>query len=170
MAIENIIGSWKEVRSGLVDEAAQIPADQFSFRAAPDCRSVKELLQHLVEVQKFLTGEICRPDTNLMRGSFAEQVKNYAPNVRSIEDKDGLLDLLRTTMEESGAKLQSAANEMGNPMKRFDGKEMTKLAFVSFAIAHEMYHRGQLTVYERLLGIEPMLTQRFRKAFGETPP
>ena len=105
-----------------------------------------------------------------MRGSFAEQIKNYAPDVRSVEDKDGLLDLLRATMEESSAKLQSAANEMGNPMKRFDGKEMTKLAFVSFAIAHEMYHRGQLTVYERLLGIEPMLTQRFRKAFGETPP
>ncbi|PYS45376.1 MAG: hypothetical protein DMF71_00270 [Acidobacteria bacterium] len=170
MAIENVIGSWKEVRSGLIDEATQISADQFSFRAAPDCRSVKELLQHLVEVQKFLTGEICRPDTNLMRGSFAEQIKNYAPDVRSVEDKDGLLDLLRATMEESSAKLQSAANEMGNPMKRFDGKEMTKLAFVSFAIAHEMYHRGQLTVYERLLGIEPMLTQRFRKAFGETPP
>jgi len=44
------------------------------------------------------------------------------------------------------------------------------MAFVSFAVAHEMYHRGQLTVYERLLKIEPALTRRFRKAFGETPP
>lgn len=32
--------------------------------------------------------------------------------------------------------------------------------------AHEMYHRGQLTVYERLLGIEPALTQFFRKMTG----
>ena len=61
MAVEKIIESWKEVRSGLIDEAAQIPADQFSFRAASDCRSIKELLQHLLETQKFLTGEICRP-------------------------------------------------------------------------------------------------------------
>jgi uncharacterized damage-inducible protein DinB len=30
-----------------------------------------------------------------------------------------------------------------------------------------MYHRGQLTVYQRLLNIEPALTQKFRKAFGE---
>jgi uncharacterized damage-inducible protein DinB len=52
-------------------------------------------------------------------------------------------------------------------MKRFDGKEMTKLGFLSFAIAHEMYHRGQLTVYERLLDIEPALTQRFKRLFGE---
>src|SRR5438309_10934926 len=106
MAIENVIGSWKEVRSGLIDEATQIPADHFSFRAAPDCRPVKELLQHLVAVQKFLTGEICRPDTNLMRGSCAEQVKNYAPNDRSIEHMDALLDRLRTTRDASGAKLQ----------------------------------------------------------------
>jgi uncharacterized damage-inducible protein DinB len=170
MAIENIIGSWKEVRSGLIEEAAQIPAEQFEFQAAPNTRSIKGLLQHLVESQKLLVGEICRPDTNLLRASFAEQIKSYAPDVRNVDDKDGLLNLLRVSMDESGAKLLAAADEMQNTMKRFDGKEMTKLAFVSFAIAHEMYHRGQLTVYERLLGIEPALTQRFRKAFGETPP
>ena len=170
MAIENIIDSWKEVRSGLIDEAQQIPADQFSFQAAPNTRSVKQLLQHLAESQKFLVGEACRPDTNLMRAPFAEQIKHYAPDVRSADDKDGLIELLRASMDESAAKLLAAADEMKNSMKRFDGKEMTKLAFMSFAIAHEMYHRGQLTVYERLLNIEPALTRRFRKAFGETPP
>ncbi len=170
MAIENIIGSWKDVRSGLIDEGAQIPAEQFEFQAAPGTRSIKGLLQHLVETQKFLVGEVCRPDTNLLRGSFADQIKVYAPEVRNVDDKDGLLSLLRVSMDESGAQLLAAGDEMKNTMTRFDGKEMTKLAFVSFAIAHEMYHRGQLTVYERLLGIEPALTQRFRKAFGETPP
>ena len=73
-------------------------------------------------------------------------------------------------MDDTDKELREHPDEMKNTMKRFDGKEMTKLAFMSFAIAHEMYHRGQLTVYERLLGIEPVLTQRFRKAFGESPP
>src|SRR5215510_9154406 len=170
MAVEKVIEGWKEVRSGLIDEANQIPADRFSFQATPESRSVKGLLQHLVETQKFLTGEICRADTNLMRSSFADQIKHYAPDVRKIEDKDGLLNLLRASMDETAARLLAADGEMNKTMKRFDGKEMTKLAFVSFAIAHEMYHRGQLTVYERLLNIEPVLTQRFRKAFGATPP
>lgn len=39
MAVEKIIESWKEVRAGLIDEAKQIPADQFSFRATPAGRS-----------------------------------------------------------------------------------------------------------------------------------
>lgn len=170
MSVEAIIASWKEVRAGLIEEADQIPADKFSFQAAPNTRTVLGLLQHLCESQKLLVGEACRPDTNLMRKSFAEQIKDYAPNVRDVNDKDGILDLLRATMDESEAKLLAAGDELQKTMKRFDGKEMTKLAFMSFAIAHEMYHRGQLTVYERLLGIEPALTQRFRKAFGESPP
>ena len=70
-------------------------------------------------------------------------------------------------MDKAEKELLGAGDELRNIMKRFDGKEMTKLAFLSFAIAHEMYHRGQLTVYERLLNIEPVLTKRFRKVFGE---
>jgi uncharacterized damage-inducible protein DinB len=170
MSIDAIIGSWREVRAGLIEEASQIPEDKFSFRAADGMRSVAELLQHLVESQRFLVGEACRPDTNLMRKSFAEHIKDYAPNVRDVNDKEGVLKLLATAMDEIEKQLREHADEMKNTMKRFDGKEMTKLAFMSFAIAHEMYHRGQLTVYERLLGIEPALTQRFRKAFGESPP
>ena len=170
MSVDAIIGSWREVRAGLIDEASHIPADKFSFRAADGMRTVAELLQHLVESQKFLVGEACRPDTNLLRKSFAENIKDYAPNVREVNDKDGVLQLLATAMDDTDKELREHPDEMKNTMKRFDGKEMTKLAFMSFAIAHEMYHRGQLTVYERLLGIEPVLTQRFRKAFGESPP
>ena len=170
MAVEKIIEGWREVRSGLIDEARQIPADKFSFQPTPDSRSVLRLLQHLVEAQKFLVAEACRPDTNLMRASFADNVKMYAPNVGDADNKEAILTLLSESMDEAASKLAAAADELKNTMKRFDGKEMTKLSFMSFAIAHEMYHRGQLTVYERLLNIEPALTTRFRKAFGESPP
>src|SRR5437764_12506584 len=170
MSVDAIIGSWREVRAGLIDEASQIPADKFSFRAADGMRTVAQLLQHLVESQKFLVGEACRPDTHLLRKSFAENIKDYAPDVRSVNNKDGILHLLANAMDDTDEQLRDHADEMKNTMKRFDGKEMTKLAFMSFAIAHEMYHRGQLTVYERLLNIQPALTTRFRKAFGESPP
>ena len=170
MSVDPIIGGWREVRAGLIEEASQIPADKFSLRATDGMRTVAELLQHLVESQKFLVGEACRPDTNLLRKSFAENIKDYAPDVRNVNDKEGILQMLATAMDDTESLLRAHADELKNSMKRFDGKEMTKLGFMSFAIAHEMYHRGQLTVYERLLGIEPMLTQKFRKAFGASPP
>src|SRR5919198_5550251 len=118
MSVENIIESWKEVRNGLIDEASQIPADKFSFQPAPDSRSVSRLLQHLVESQKFLVGEACRSDTNLMRASFADNIKTYAPGVRDVNEKDALLELLRVTMDQSAEKLRTAGDEMKNTMKR----------------------------------------------------
>lgn len=167
MSVEGIIGSWKEVRSGLIDEVETIPADQFSFKATPETRSVAQLLQHVIQTQKFLTGEVCCPDTNLMRRPFPDQIKHYAPGISDVADKDGLTNLLRQSMEESELLLQGAAEELNNTMKRFDGQEVPKIGFLSFAIAHEMYHRGQLTVYQRLLNIEPVLTKRMRKILGE---
>jgi len=73
-----------------------------------------------------------------MRASFADSVKLYAPGVTEISDKDELLKLLHDSMEESADKLRAAGDELKNTMKRFDGKEMPKLAFMSFAIAHEI--------------------------------
>ncbi|RMD96511.1 MAG: hypothetical protein D6814_11245, partial [Calditrichaeota bacterium] len=40
-------------------------------------------------------------------------------------------------------------------------------AWLHHGIEQEMYHRGQITLYERLLGIEPALTRRIRGMGGE---
>ena len=167
MSLESIIAGWKEVRLGLVEEVRLIPTDQLNFKPTNETRTVAELLQHVIETQKVLVGEVCRPDTNLMRQSFAEHINSYAPGVRAVADKEGLLNLLRMSLEEAKVQLRAANTEMDKMMKRFDGREMLKADSIRFAISHEMYHRGQLTVYERLLNIEPALTRRFKKLFSE---
>jgi uncharacterized damage-inducible protein DinB len=170
MSVDHLINTWKETRNGLIEEAAQVPAEQYTFRATSDTRSVSELLQHVAEVQKMLVGEACRPDTNLMRQSFADHIKEYAPEVSAIKDKNGLLELLRGSMELAEATIRSRAESLDDSMTRFDGKTMSKLEFLNFAVSHEMYHRGQLTVFERLLNIEPALTTRFKKLFAQAAP
>jgi uncharacterized damage-inducible protein DinB len=167
MSIDRLIESWSEVRAGLIKEVSQVPQGQFSFRATPETRSVAELLQHIVEAQKMLVGEACRVETNLMRQSFADHIKEYAPEVAAVTDKNGLLELLRSSMETSEASIRGCGDGLQQTMQRFDRKEVSKSDFLNFAIAHEMYHRGQLTVYERLLGVEPALTKDFRRLFAK---
>ena len=166
MSLDRLIQSWSEVRAGLIKEAAQISDDKFSFRATPDTRSVAEILQHIIEAQKLLVGESCRPDTNLMRQSFADHIKEYAPEVAAVTDKNGLIELLRASMETAEATIRGCGDGLQQTMQRFDRKEVSKFDFLNFAVAHEMYHRGQLTVYERLLGVEPALTQQLGKLFA----
>ena len=167
MSIDYLIGTWKEIRNGFIDEVEQIPGDQFDFRATPKTRSIAEVVQHVVESQKLLVGECCREEPNLFRQSFADHIKEYAPEVSAVKDKNGLIELMRTSMETSEAAMRSHDGKFDRPIKRFDGKEMTKLQFLQFAIAHEMYHRGQFTVFARLLDYEPVLTQRLNKFFAQ---
>ena len=162
MSIDRLIETWKEVRSGLVEEVSQIPDNQFSFRATPEMRSVSELVQHIIETQKALVGESARAETNLMRQSLEDHVKEYAPEVAAVSDKNGLIELLRSSMETSEASIRSAGETLNQTGRGLGGRELRKMELLSFAISHEMYHRGQLTVYERLLQVEPALTQRFR--------
>lgn len=167
MSAETIIGLWKDTRSGLIQEVEKIPEDQFSFRATPETRSIAELLQHIVSAQKILVGETCRADSNLMRQSFAAHGKEYAAGVNDVVDKNGLLELLRTSMDEAEACINSWGDKLEETMTRLDGQPTSKSAFLTFALSHENYHRGQLTVFERLLNIEPVLTERLRKLFAK---
>ena len=162
MSIDRIVEGWKEIRAGLIEEVSQIPADKFSFRPTPEMRSVAELLQHVIESQKTLVGEAARPETNLMRQPLEDHAKEYAPEVAGTTDKDGLLELLRSSMETSAASIKAAEPTLNETGRGLGGRELRKSELVTFAISHEMYHRGQLTVYERLLEVEPALTRRFR--------
>ena len=166
MAAETIISLWKEVRKGLISEVESIPPEQFSFRATPETRSIAELLQHIVESQQFLVGETCRDDTNLRRLSFAEFNEEYSPGVREVLEKESLLVLLKCSMEAAESSIVGYCEKLDQSMTRFDGKPTSKNDFLTFAVSHEMYHRGQLTVYERLLNIEPVLTGRLKKPFN----
>ena len=163
MSVEILLGLWKTVRMGLIKEVERIPEDQFSFRATPETRSVLELIHHIIGSGKFFVGETCRPDTNLMRRSFDEHIKAYAEGVENVTDKTGLIELLRTTLEDAEKTINEYKDQLNEPMTGLDGRQSNKLAFLLFGMSHEMYHRGQLTVFERLLNVEPALTEQFRK-------
>lgn len=166
MSAETIIGLWKDTRAGLIQEVEKIPEDQFSFRATPDTRSIAELLQHIIQSQKILVGEVCRPDTNLMRQSVVAHAQEYAPGVNEVTDKNGLIELLRSSMDEAETCIAGIADKLDTTMTSLNGQPTSKSAFLTFAQSHEMYHRGQLTVFERLLSIEPALTGKLKKLFA----
>ena len=168
MSAQTIIALWKDVRSGLIQEVEKIPDDQFSFRATPETRSITELLQHIISAQRILVGEACRPDSNLMRQSFTAHTLEYAPGVYDVSDKNGLLELLRSGMDDSEKLLNSYSDKLDETMVGLTGQPVTKEAFLTFSMGHEMYHRGQLTVFERLLNIEPVLTVKTKKLFANT--
>ena len=163
MSVEMLLGLWKNTRTGFIKELERIPEEQLSFRATPETRSVLELTHHVIGSGKFFVGETCRPDTNLMRRPFNEHTKEYGEGVDNVTDKAGLIELLKSTLNDAEKTITSYGDQLNESMTGMDGRPMSKLAFLMFGMSHEMYHRGQLTVFERLLNLEPALTEQFRK-------
>jgi uncharacterized damage-inducible protein DinB len=162
--LEESLSSWRDVRNGLIDEVENIRATQFDFRPTPEVRSVRELLQHILEVACLMTGELTRPDTDFHRAPWPELLELYASHVYDAQTKKELLTLLRTQMDEAERLfLATGAEAMYGLITNFDGSKWTRMQWLHHGISQEMYHRGQLTLYARMLGVEPVLTKRIRE-------
>ncbi|UCF41011.1 MAG: DinB family protein [Gemmatimonadota bacterium] len=162
--LEESLGAWRDAREGIIDEVRNIPADRFDFRPTPEVKSVRELVRHILEVSMMMTGELTRTDTNFRRAPWPELLALYAKPAYEAEAKQELLDLLESQMADAEDAFKACGElEMRQFIDNFDGSRGTKMQWLHHGIAQEMYHRGQLTLYARLLGLEPALTRRIRE-------
>ncbi len=163
--LEESLEAWEDARRGVLEEARNLPAHRFDFRPSPGTRSVGELCAHILEVSEMMVGELCREDTDFRRASFEELLESHAADVRHLRDKEPLLQAMESTLEEGLARFREVGElHMLQLVRRFDGERGTRLAWLHHGIAQEMYHRGQLALYARAMGLVPALTQRIRGA------
>lgn len=161
--LEEALEAWEGARTGFIEELENIPANQFHYRPSNDVRTVRELAIHILEVAMMMTGELTRPDTDFTRAPWPKLLNQYAAVAYKLKTKNETVRLLKSQLKEGIVKFQSAGElHMLQFIRRFDGKAGTRLAWLHHAIDQEMYHRGQLTIYARMLGLEPALTQRIK--------
>jgi uncharacterized damage-inducible protein DinB len=161
--LEEALEAWEDIRDGLIAEVDNIPEDRFGFRPAADTRTVAELVRHILEVSLMMTGELTRSDTDFRREPWPQLLALYDGPIRKASSKTDLIAALGGTFEESLRRFHDLGEDgVQKVITRFDGKKGTKLAWLHHGLAHEEYHRGQLAVYERLMGIEPALTRIIR--------
>lgn len=162
--LDEALEAWSDAREGVLEELQNIPADRFDFRPTPDVRSVAEQAVHIMEVSAMMAGELCREDTDFRRAPWPELLRMYAADLEHLSSKEELLSALERTLAEGTEKFREAGElHMLQWIVRFDGKPGTRMAWLHHGIAQEMYHRGQLALYARLLGLVPALTQQIEK-------
>ncbi len=161
--LEEALEAWEGTREGVVAEARNVPADRWAFRPTEDVRSFEELVVHVMEVSEMMVGELTRPDGGFGRAPFPELLEEHAGDLSELEGREELLGALEVTLERGLERFREAGEiHMLGTVERFDGRHGTRLAWLHHGIAQEMYHRGQLCTYQRLMGLVPALTQRIQ--------
>lgn len=161
--LEEALESWYHARMGVISELENIPDEHWNFSPAKGTRNVRELAIHILEVAMMMTGELTRVDTNLKRAPWPKLLGMYAGAAYQLQERKAILKLLQSQFDEAIRQFRDAGElQMLQFIHRFDGKQGTKLAWLYHGIAQEEYHRGQLTVYARLIGLEPALTKAIK--------
>jgi uncharacterized damage-inducible protein DinB len=167
--------SSRTVRRNTLIIAEEIPENRYDFRPAPESRSVRETLAHiLVTSEGTYGGYVERKVTTFtgvdLRTVIADRLAREQKWATA--SKRELLEALRHDGEIWGAYLERVADaELAVTVTFPEGAQPpAKSRFEIFLShkEHEMHHRAQLMVIERMLGLVPHLTRERAARLG--PP
>ncbi len=157
--------SFRTVRKNTIQVAEDIPEEQYGFRAAEGTMSVGEMLAH-VAVSTYWAEQLHIVERKQSVGyedffRYNQHVKELAAGLTNKRD---IIDALVSRGESFASKLASLTDEELNEQVRFPPpvKPASKSRFDMLLSVkeHEMHHRGQLMLMERMLGIVPHLTRQ----------
>jgi len=156
--------SFRVVRKNTLVIAEEIPEQQYGFRPTPASRSVAEILAHIAVSShgNYETHAVQRIQT-FTGFDFPAFMRQHREAEQKLVLKAEILAALRTDGEAWGAFLDGVTEDLLSEPVTFpeplEPRSKSRLEMFLQVKEHEMHHRAQLMVYERLLGLVPHLTR-----------
>ena len=161
---KDLAGSFLTVRKNTLTIAEEIPEDKYSYRPAEGSRTVGEMLAHIALGGKFQEQvNLVEKRSSMVGFDFMKFRSGIAAETAKPRSKAEIITLLKDEGEKYAKALESLTDDFlgqsvtmpsgGNPPSR------TRFEMLASVKEHEMHHRGQLMLIERMLGITPHLTR-----------
>jgi len=160
---QQLAESVRTVRRNTILVAEDIPEKDYDYRPTPESRSVAETLIHIAEVSRsahFIHAEgLSSLDSSDFRNLFLKsQTEEKIPR-----SKKAIIALL----EEEGTRWCDwveglSETILSEQVTMPGGISKSRFEMLLGTKEHEMHHRAQLMVVERMLGIVPHLTRRLQ--------
>jgi uncharacterized damage-inducible protein DinB len=171
---KQLADSFRTVRKNTLAIAEEIPEDQYSFRATPDVMSAGEMLAHLAVSPMWQIDVHTQKIPHLDFAVFAARLQQAQAEQRALRTKREIVAALRDNGERFAAFLESIdeatlATEVTFPPP-VQPSARTRFEMLLGAKEHEMHHRGQLMLMQRMIGQVPHLTRARQQMQGQVPP
>ena len=157
---KDIAESFRTVRKNTIQVAEDIPADRYSFRAAPDTMSVGEILAHLATSPHWAQQcHFIEKKATVSMEDFGRWMGEAGSKSKALATKEHIVDLLKS----NGAAFAEAIDGMSDAQLgervALPMGDKTRFEMLLGVKEHEMHHRAQLFLIERMIGIVPHLTR-----------
>jgi len=166
---KDLARAYRTVRENTIKIAEEIPESKLDFSAAPGVRTVRQLLTHIALTDSFSSIHKERR-TNFDGFNFPALVGQMQAEETKPRTKAELIALLRERGEETARWMETLGDDvLAEPFTQPPGiTPATKSRFemIMSLKEHEMHHRAQLMLIERMLGIVPHLTRQMQERFA----
>ena len=161
---KDLAAAFRTVRKNTLIIAEEIPEDKYSYRAAEGTRTVGELLTHIAHGWKFHEKVIFVEKRTTMEGfDFMAFLGPLLAEQAKPRTKAEIITLLKDEGEKYAKAVESLSDEfLAQSVSMPAGAPQasrTNIEMLMGVKEHEMHHRGQLMLIERMLGIKPHLTR-----------
>jgi uncharacterized damage-inducible protein DinB len=164
---KELAASFRTVRNNTIQIAEEIPEESYSFRPSPNSRSIGQTLAHVAMVTGFQTYVHQNHLDTLTKVNFPEYLQSARAEEESLTTKAAIIAALKADGERFAAYLESLPESfLSQSVRMMPGAEppaKSRLEMLLSAKEHEMHHRGQLMVMQRMLGMTPHLTRQMQE-------
>jgi uncharacterized damage-inducible protein DinB len=160
---KELAAAFRTVRKNTIQIAEEIGEEHYGFRPAPGMRTVAETLLHIALVTR-VAHQMHAVDrvTDLSTFNFWDFWGGLLVIEKKPHTKEQILHLLQEEGERFAGWLDTINDEFLAEMVTMPsgmGTQKSRFEMLLSPKEHEMHHRAQLMVVERMLGITPHLTR-----------
>ncbi len=165
---QQLADALRTVRKNTILVAEDIPEESYGYRVTPDSRSVAETLLHIAaapQLDYYIHGSE-RISSIEDFSLFGTLLKEAPIHEKLPYSKAQIVNLLRAEGEKWAVFVERIPNSQAEELVTMPSGAASKSRFemLQGTKEHEMHHRAQLMVVERLLGVVPHLTRNRRPA------
>jgi uncharacterized damage-inducible protein DinB len=168
---KDLAAAFRTVRKNTIMIAEEIPEEHYNFRPSPGSRSVAETLIHIAvtpQAAHHIHGIEHISDLSTM--NFMEFWGPRMAMEKKPLSKAEIVAMLQGEGDKYAGWLETVSDEfLAEVVKmppHMEPAQKTRFEMLLSPKEHEMHHRGQLMVMERILGITPHLTRQMEARFA----
>jgi uncharacterized damage-inducible protein DinB len=160
---KQLADSFRTVRKNTLAIAEEIPEDKYGFKAAPEVMSVGEMLAHLAVSPMWHIDVHTKKTPALDFAFFGARAQQAKAEEQALRTKAEIVQALKDNGEKFAAFLEALDEATLQSLVALPPQSghssKTRFEMLLGAKEHEMHHRGQLMLVQRLLGQVPHLTR-----------
>ncbi len=169
---EELARSFRTVRRNTIQVADDIPEAEYAFQAAPEGRSVEKLLTHIALGYRFHHQIHAVERLSTVEGfDFFALFGALQAEEAEARTKAEVIELLEREGEIWATFLDGVSDDFLSEIVTLSPgatpPEKSRLEILLSVKEHEMHHRGQLMLIERLLGVVPHLTRQMEERMAQ---